>query len=141
MSDVREIRIPNKTADGRVLVFALPLLLASCLLVVVGRDRVVGWAGVVLFGGGSLAALWNRLFPGTAVLLDAAGLHDRFGTIRWSDVSDARLNLSRGRESLSLLVPRARYPERGHPHDQDSDETSWSWHVALDRASCSSASL
>jgi hypothetical protein len=74
---------------------------------------LVRLGGFILFAFGFGMVVQERSeWPLT--VLDARGLRDRHGRIRWRDVRGLQLT---PRPSLLLEIPRARYRERCHPHD------------------------
>ena len=130
----KEIRIPKTSSGtGTALLCAGGLFLASLYLLFSGRDILLAWLGILLFGSSTLLVIRNVLFPEIAVRIDSAGVHDAFGLIVWSHIQQPRLCLTPGKERFSFVVPCELYPGRGHPHDQDWPDL-FPWSIDLRQA-------
>jgi hypothetical protein len=131
-----EIRIKKVTPGlWAYLVVAVGFFAAAAVMLASGRilwHPLATWAGAVLFGVAAILLGREILAPKIVARLTAQGIEDALGLIRWTDVSDAGLCATRGRENLWLTLPSDRYPTRAHPMNQQSPDLAM-WQVDLRR--------
>ena len=89
------------------LLLAIGLVATRILLVRAGRDRAVGWAGIVLFGAGIPIFLRQLLDARPRLVIDERGVFDRtlrVGVSPWREITGARLERIAGQEFVCLEV-------------------------------------
>jgi len=120
-----------------------------------GRPHPIRGAGLIAFGLGlllylgvgstsggatlatlTLSGLGLGLFlldrsQSEGVVLDARGLHDRWGTIAWKDVIDIQRSTAGTKTFLTLTLPRADYASRVHPRDEGPPASHTRWSVEI----------
>ena len=99
----------------------VPFVVIGCLMLMFPKsgslkETLAGWAGVILFGLGSIVFLWQIFDSRPRIVVDESGIFDRtlsVGTIEWQDIKHAYLNSVVGNPFISLVLTNPeKYLER-----------------------------
>jgi hypothetical protein len=135
---VRRIVVGPRSARG-VTNAGLALLVLGLLLAAAPKGRHarplnLAAAGLAGLGLGLLALEYSER---KTTVLDARGLHDRYGHIRWADVRGLRFDSVGARRLLTVNLPFDGYAARQNPHQGVEARAEIRWVVDVSVADAS----